>query len=325
MPSRREEMRNAARRQTAGLEPSQHMELQRAVEDGFRRSPAAALLAIRTGIIAGFKQTKADLQSNKQLRFTANIVRSTGTAMRAGGKVRARGDRVISFRASTPTLDRHGTVIRSEGIDTTRFDRNPIFLWSHDGYNSMFGGPSLDSVIGKVTAHRKTKQAFDIDVQFAEHETAQKAFELVKSGFLSAVSIGFVPLKSHEEEINGRSVPVYDAVELLEVSLVSIPSNADATVTHRAMAGTGKRVEPVARAMRDTVRELKAETPRQRALRQKIERVEARTAKLEQIRNERMAEEIGSRIVKGITTKFTTSRSDRENRISETLRGVKKW
>src|ERR1043165_5708182 len=107
MPSRREmkEMRFAARRRTAGLQPSQHIELQRAVEDGFRRSPAAALLAIRTGIMAGFRQTKADLQSNKQLRFTANIVRSTGTAMRAGGKVRARGDRVISFRASTPSVD----------------------------------------------------------------------------------------------------------------------------------------------------------------------------------------------------------------------------
>lgn len=150
------------------------------------------------------------------------------------------GSRVVRFRASTPAVDRHGTVIRPEGINTLKFDANPIFLWAHDGYGSMFGGPSVDSIIGRVTGHRKSRDAFDIDVEFAPPEasaTADQAFRLVQSGFLSAVSIGFVPLKHHEEEIEGRGVTqIFDEVELLEISLVPIPSNPEAVKIVRMMA-----------------------------------------------------------------------------------------
>ena len=85
----------------------------------------------------------------------------------SGGKARARDDRTIRFRASTNSVDRHGTIIRPEGIDTSRFDRNPVFLLNHDGYSSMFGKPSIDFVIGRVIDHTKSRQAFDITVEFA--------------------------------------------------------------------------------------------------------------------------------------------------------------
>jgi hypothetical protein len=110
-----------------------------------------------------------------------NLVRITGSVNSGGDRSgvragkRARNDRVRSFRASTSAIDRHGTIVNPLGIKTEKFDRNPIFVWAHDSYGSMFGGPSIDSILGRVVSHRKSKDAFDIDVQFASAETNPKA------------------------------------------------------------------------------------------------------------------------------------------------------
>lgn len=157
--------------------------------------------------------------------------------------------RVVTFRASTPTIDRHGTKIIPTGIDTAQFDRNPVFLWGHDGYGGLVGAPNIDSVIGRVIAHRKSAGAFDIDVEFAPksvNERAEQAFRLVKSGFLNAVSIGFSPRIWHEEKPEDENAPpviVFDEVDLLEVSLVPIPSNPDALALTRHLFGGKPDVE----------------------------------------------------------------------------------
>jgi hypothetical protein len=45
---------------------------------------------------------------------------------------------------------------------------------------------------------------------------------------MRAVSVGFILLKSHIEIIDGEHIPVFDEVELLEVSVCAIPSNRGA-------------------------------------------------------------------------------------------------
>ena len=148
-------------------------------------------------------------------------------------------ERVVTFRASTAAKDRHGSRVMPMGIDTTHYDKNPIFLWAHDGYGSFFGGgPSIENVIGRVVATRKSESAFDIDVEFAKgdvNERAEMAFKLVKAGFLNTVSIGFIPKKSHTETVGEEETEIHDEVELLEVSLVPIPSNRDAVAIARSM------------------------------------------------------------------------------------------
>lgn len=149
--------------------------------------------------------------------------------------------RVVTFRASTPAVDSHGTRILPEGIDTTRFETNPVFLWGHDGYAGLTGGPSIDSVIGRVVAHSKTAEAFDVEVEFAPaalNPRAEQAFQLVRNGFLNAVSIGFVPKKWQDEEENDVMVRTFNEVELYEVSLVPIPSNPEAVALARGMFGS---------------------------------------------------------------------------------------
>jgi HK97 family phage prohead protease len=179
----------------------------------------------------------------KRINTAMNNVYERGIVLRRP----ADGSRVVTFRASTPSVDRHGTRIIPMGIDTTQFDANPVFLWGHDGYGGVIGPSSLSSVIGRVVSHRKTESAFDIDVEFAPpdvNETADQALRLVRSGFLNAVSIGFSPRKWHEERIDdGRQITVFDEVDLLEVSLVPIPSNPDAVALTRHLFGSHPDVE----------------------------------------------------------------------------------
>src|SRR5690625_5093239 len=154
-----------------------------------------------------------------------------GVLLRAGEE-----GRVVAFRASTPALDRHGSRILPAGIRTESFERNPVFLWGHEGY----GRPDPQAVIGRVVRQQKSAEAFDIEVEFAPEAAnprAEQALRLVRAGFLSAVSIGFLPRRSHEEHLaDGRRVLVHDEVELLEVSLVPIPSNPEALALVREVA-----------------------------------------------------------------------------------------
>ncbi len=117
-----------------------------------------------------------------------NIIRSTGVVLRSHDD-----SRVIKFRASTPALDRHGTIIKSEGIKTKNFRKNPLFLWGHDGYETFSGPPDMDSIIGRVIGFEQSKEAFDIDVEFVDEETnpkGERALKLTRGGFLKSVSIG---------------------------------------------------------------------------------------------------------------------------------------
>lgn len=141
------------------------------------------------------------------------------------------------FRASTSDLDRHGTIVEPRGIDTANFTSNPVFMWGHDAYGSGDGPPDLENVLGRVVDFRRTDEAFDIGVEWAGHERALMARDLVRSGFLSAVSVGFIPDPEGmaTRSIDGNDIPVYERTELVEVSLVPVPSNPAAIALMRSL------------------------------------------------------------------------------------------
>lgn len=161
-------------------------------------------------------------------------------------------DRIVSFQSSTFDLDRHGTKVNPRGINTVNYDKNPIFLWGHDGYGSFVGAPQMENVIGRTVSYKATKLAWNHDVEFAREEDnpkAEMALRLVRAGMLNATSIGFIPLTWHDEKTEEQKFPVtiFDSVELLEVSLVPIPSNPNAQALAKALTGAG----PEYRAFRD--------------------------------------------------------------------------
>ena len=137
------------------------------------------------------------------------------------------------FRASTADVDRHGTIIEPRGIDTSNFENNPVFAWGHDAYDE----PDIENILGRVTEYKRTDEAFDIGVEWAPHERAQMARNLVKAGFLSAVSVGFIPDESamSTRSVGEYEVPVYERTELVEVSLVPVPSNPQAVALMRSL------------------------------------------------------------------------------------------
>lgn len=155
------------------------------------------------------------------------------------GTVRAIPDnveetRTIRFLASDDSRDRHGTVINMDNWDLEGFRGNPIIGWQHNIYgDGMCGDPSPDQIIGKGILLLEDKQLF-VDIVFEDAENnplAEKIFRKVISGILSAVSIGFIELEKGRTEINEETeVETYyfAGQELLEISIVSIPSNKNA-------------------------------------------------------------------------------------------------
>ncbi len=171
--------------------------------------------------------------------------------------------RRVKFTASTRALDRHGTRIDPKGIDTRNYRRNPVVLYGHDGYGGLGGPPSPENVIGRAVEFEVTADAFVVTVEFATHERAQLVLDLVRSGALNAMSIGFVPRKSHDEREGSRSITVHDEVELLELSIVPVPSNPQALVEGRSLAAPSS--DPIGAAVRAFTRATLAAEPALRA------------------------------------------------------------
>lgn len=103
--------------------------------------------------------------------------------------------------------------------------RNPVFLPSHKARLDN-GDPS---VIGKIVrAWIDAAVGVWAIVQFAENELGEKYWQLYRDGFMKAVSVGFMPIKWHDEFIEGKRVTTYDEIEWIELSACAVPSNRGA-------------------------------------------------------------------------------------------------
>jgi hypothetical protein len=158
------------------------------------------------------------------------------------GEVRAFAEdveesRTIEFIASTPTKDRHRTVLNPEGWQLDNFNRNGIIGYQHNVYGGgMCSGPDPDDVIGKGFAFMEGENLI-VRVTFEPADLnplAEKVFRKVLFGSLRATSVGFAPIGKgkygEDDQAQGRANETYyfEGQELLELSIVNIPSNPDA-------------------------------------------------------------------------------------------------
>lgn len=146
--------------------------------------------------------------------------------------------RTVTFIASTYSKDRHGTIVNQKGWKLDNFNRNPVIGYQHDVYG---GGMCLkadpdDVIASNAKAYMDGDQLL-VDVTFETEDVnakAEKIFKKVKAGSLRAVSVGFLEIGTGRygegEEARGKAKETYyfDGQELLEVSVVNIPSNPDA-------------------------------------------------------------------------------------------------
>lgn len=134
----------------------------------------------------------------------------------------------VSFVASTATPDRYGDIIDQKGWQLDAYNKNPIVLLNHD---------SSQLPIGRGQVQVKNDQLV-IDVEFdMDDPRAAEVARKTQKGFMNAVSVGFQPLQSalraelsKDSPYYGKSGQFFKSAELLEVSIVTIPANGEATM-----------------------------------------------------------------------------------------------
>ncbi len=144
--------------------------------------------------------------------------------------------RTVTFVASDGSRDSAHTVLNQAGWDLKRFNANPVIGYNHEVYGA-WDTKDVDFVIGKGRAYVEDgKLLVDITFEPKEfNELAEKVYQKVLFGSLNAVSVGFLPKGQGRwgdgEEACGEANETYyyAGQELLEISVVNIPANANAT------------------------------------------------------------------------------------------------
>lgn len=132
-------------------------------------------------------------------------------------------ERKMSFTISTAAVDRDGDTIDPAGWDTGSFKGNPVVLWAHD---------YTQPPVGKATNIVATKDGLKADVEFTPqgmNPFADMIHDMVKGGFLNATSVGFRG-KEFEKAKDRQYGYDFKSQELLEFSIVPVPSNPEALV-----------------------------------------------------------------------------------------------
>lgn len=132
-------------------------------------------------------------------------------------------ERIIEGIASTPVTDRQGDIVEPEGAV---FNLPIPLLWQHRS----------SEPVGNVIKAKVSKQGIWIRAQIAKHDEPgelknllDKAWGMIKLGLVRGLSIGFKPLES--SDIEGTWGQRFNLWEWLELSAVTIPANADASIS----------------------------------------------------------------------------------------------
>ena len=145
--------------------------------------------------------------------------------------------RTAEFVISDETKDRHGTVLKVNRWDLEAYKKNPIVGYMHNVHGSFFGEDNPDAVIGKTVKLFTEGKQLIAQVEFEPPELnplAEKIFQKVKFGTLRTASVGFMPKgepewgKGNQAKGKEDATLFYPGQELLEWSVVNIPSNPNA-------------------------------------------------------------------------------------------------
>jgi len=150
--------------------------------------------------------------------------------------------RVIEGMATTPTPDRVGDIVQPMGA---KFSLPLPLLWQHRS-----GEP-----VGHVEYLKPSKDGIPFRARIANIDdpgelknSTDKAWQAVKHGLVRGVSIGFNELKYAFMENGGIEFLEW---EMLELSLVTIPANQDATINtiksldRQVLGASARRALPV--------------------------------------------------------------------------------
>ena len=129
--------------------------------------------------------------------------------------------RTIQGVATSPSTDRMGDIVEPLGINY----KNPMpLLWQH----------SHDKPVGTATFDKPTANGVNFTATIATidepgilKDRVDEAWQSIKAGLVRAVSIGFRPLEQSMMKDGGYR---FNKCEVMELSLVTIPAQAEATI-----------------------------------------------------------------------------------------------
>lgn len=145
-------------------------------------------------------------------------------------------DRILTFRGSDETVDRHGDIVRVGGWDLKNYKNNPVFLMFHDSW-SLPAGRTLRVYKDMQDSEAPENRSLKFNVYFPKgNEISDAAFASFNDGLMNAVSVGFRVLDynypTSKEERESLGLGPYGAEikkqELMELSAVPIPANPNA-------------------------------------------------------------------------------------------------
>lgn len=147
--------------------------------------------------------------------------------------------RTVPFVISDPSKDRHGTVLSSSGWELNAYNRNGIVGYMHNVMGGgMFAEPDPDFVIARGVASMENQLLIG-NTTFepaAINPLAEKVFRKVLFGSLKSTSVGFLELEPGKYGADNQGIGrpdetyYYGRRELIEYSIVNIPSNRNAQV-----------------------------------------------------------------------------------------------
>jgi len=143
-------------------------------------------------------------------------------------------ERTVVALISTMDEDSDNDVIIPSGADLKRFTKNPVIHINHSY--------KVEDVVGKAVALSVQEDGILAKIQFASTPKAEDCWNLVKNGYVSANSIGFLIkeayyagteefkrfVKENKIKVNNTCRRIISKFELLESSIVSIPANPEA-------------------------------------------------------------------------------------------------
>lgn len=133
----------------------------------------------------------------------------------------------IEVIGSTAAIDRDGESITPEGWDIKNFKKNPVILLNHNYYGLPIAkAENVRVQDGKLVFKIK----FPEEGVSAEADTVRK---LAKGGFINASSVGFKAREWKDGQSEKEPRRTYLKQELLELSLVTVPSNPEAIISEK--------------------------------------------------------------------------------------------
>jgi HK97 family phage prohead protease len=144
--------------------------------------------------------------------------------------------RVIRGIATSPTVDRQGDIVEMDGVRVA--SDIPLFLY-HDGRLT----------VGRARFEKPTRKGIPFEARIPkviEEGTLKlrvdEAWQMVRYGLITAVSIGFRVLQDGWESLKDGGMR-FTATEVMELSLVPVPAQPEAVIQSIKSADPAAREE----------------------------------------------------------------------------------